>query len=124
MVVEPVVLQTVAPSRIAGTAFGLALFLAITAHLAARNVLGDVPIRNAFVVGPIPAVVAVVAVAFDVTPALSVPLAVLLDGVAIKLLYGRDLRLTAFVLLVHVVVSILLAVVLFGTVLLFLSAPG
>lgn len=123
MVVSPVVLQSVTPTQIAGTVAGLALFLSLTAHLAARNVLGDVPIRRAFVVGPVPAVIAVVFVAFEVPAFVTVPVALAADATVLKFVYGRDLRVTAFVLLIHVVVSILLAVVLFGTVLLVLSAP-
>jgi hypothetical protein len=108
---------------IAGTFAAFALFLSVTAHIAARNVLGDVPIRNAFGVGPLPAGVAFVFTALEWPSFVAVVLAVALDAVAIKLLYKREARLTAYVTVIHVVVSIILGVIVFGVWTLALSAP-
>jgi len=47
-------LQTVTPVSVLGTIVLFALFLSVTAHLAARNVLGDVDPRRALYVGPLP----------------------------------------------------------------------
>jgi hypothetical protein len=112
------------PLAVAGTFASLALFLSITAHIAARNVLGDVPVKYALVVGPIPAAVAVVFTAFELNSFVAIFLAVALDGVAVKYLYGQSNRLSAYVTFVHVVVSIILGAVLFGLLLLLSSAPG
>jgi hypothetical protein len=123
----PVPLQTVgaaSPLAVAGTAALFALFLSLTAHLAARNVLGDVPVRNAFLVGPLPAAIAVVAAALELPsiPALLVALAV--DAVLIRYVYDVDRRLTAGVTAIHAVVSIILGSIVFSLYALVLSAPG
>jgi hypothetical protein len=112
------------PLAIAGTVGLFALFLSITAHIAARNVLGDVEVKKAFVVGPLPAAIAVVSAALGLNPFLAIAVAIAVDATAISLLYGRSRRLTAYVTAIHVVVSILLGTVLFGLVFLLGSAPG
>lgn len=112
------------PVAIAGTAGLLALFLSITAHIAARNVLGDVEVKKAFIVGPLPAAIAVVSAALGVNPFLAIFVALVVDAVAISLLYGRSYRLTAYVTGIHVVVSIILGSVLFALVFLLGTAPG
>ena len=116
------------PLAIAGTFASFAVFLSITAHIAARNVLGDVPVRNAFVVGPIPAAISVLVATFaaDSTPVLFAGLvaALVLDGVAIHLLYGESRKLSAYVTLIHFVVSVILGTVIFGILALATSAPG
>jgi hypothetical protein len=116
------------PLAIAGTFASFALFLSVTAHIAARNVLGDVPVRDAFVVGPIPAGVSVLAAAFarNSQPVLLAALvaAIVLDGVAIHLLYGESRKLSAYVTLIHFVVSVILGTVIFGVLALATSAPG
>lgn len=112
------------PLAIAGTVGLFALFLSITAHIAARNVLGDVEVKKAFVVGPLPAAIAVVSTALGLNPFLAIAVAIVVDATAISLLYGRSRRLTAYVTAIHVVVSILLGTVLFGLVFILASAPG
>jgi hypothetical protein len=112
------------PLAIAGTVGLFALFLSITAHIAARNVLGDVAVRKAFVVGPAPATIGVLAAAFGVNSFLALGVAVLVDGLLIGYLYGQDRRLTAYITFIHVVVSIILGTVVFGLYVLALSAPG
>jgi hypothetical protein len=69
-------------------------------------------------------VIAVVFVAFELPAFVTIPVALTADATALKLVYGSDRRVTAFLLLIHVVVSILLALVVFGTILLIFSAPG
>ncbi|QCJ46952.1 hypothetical protein [Haloprofundus sp. MHR1] len=112
------------PVAIAGTAGLFALFLSATAHIAARNVLGDVAVRNAFGVGPLPAGVAVLSTAFDVSAALALPVALALDAAAVKYLYDRSWRLTAYIVVIHVVVSIILGALVFSLLALWQSAPG
>lgn len=119
----PVPLQTT-PIAVAGTIGLLAVFLTLTAHIAARNVLGDVPVRKALLVGPGPALISVVTPAYGVPAFVSVPLAILVDGALIKHAYDRDPRLTAYVTFIHIVVTIILGAVLFSLLALLASRPG
>ncbi|WP_129114250.1 DUF7473 family protein [Halegenticoccus tardaugens] len=122
----PVGLQTEAvgsPLAIAGT-FGLfALFLTLTAHIAARNVLGDVEVKKAFAVGPVPAAVGVAFTALGVNSLLSIAVALVADAGMIRYLYGRSLSLTAYVTFIHAVVTVILGTVLFGLFFLASTAP-
>lgn len=118
-------LQTSAgPVAVAGTFLSLALFLSVTAHVAARNVLGDVPARLALTVGPGPAAVAVVGAALSVPAAATVPLAVALDALLVRRAYGLGRRLLAFVTLIHAVVSVILGAILVAGFFLLRTAPA
>ncbi|MFB6305343.1 MAG: hypothetical protein ABEH47_09260, partial [Haloferacaceae archaeon] len=108
----------------AGTFASLALFLSVTAHIAARNVLGDVPVRNAFVVGPVPAAVAVAFTALDWPSAVAIAVALAADGLLIDRLYRTEPKLSLYVTFIHVVVSIILGVVVVAGYILLQSAPG
>ena len=116
------------PLAVAGTFASFAVFLSITAHIAARNVLGDVPVRNAFVVGPVPATVSVVVATFAAgnSPLIfaGVATAIVLDGVAIRALYDESTRLAAYITFIHFVVSVILGTIVFGVWALSISAPG
>jgi hypothetical protein len=116
------------PLAVAGTFASFAIFLSITAHIAARNVLGDVPVRNAFVVGPVPAAVSVLVATFAADNSavifLGVVTAILLDGVAIRALYEESTRLSAYITFIHFVVSVILGTIVFGLWALAISAPG
>jgi len=114
----------VGPLAVAGTLGLFALFLSATAFVAARNVLGDVPAVRALGVGPLPATVAVLSVAFELPTAPAIGLAVLLDGLAIHVLYGGEPRTSAYITFIHVVVTILAGTVLLGVALLVGSRPG
>lgn len=124
---------------VAGTFASLALFLSLTAFVAARNVLGDdeeepsaahrtpsggASARKSLVVGPVPAAVAVVFTTYGLNPFVGVALAVALDAAAIKLLYGRSNGLTAYVTFVHFVVTVILGAVLFAALTLLSTAPA
>ena len=122
-----VVLQSVpagSASQVAGTLALLALFFTVTAHLAARNVIGDVEVKKAFVIGPIFAAIGFVFPTFQLPIWVGVVLALAADFAVFKLLYGQETRLAAYITLIHVVVSIILGVVLFGLLALAGSAPG
>ena len=116
------------PLAVAGTFASFALFLSITAHIAARNVLGDVPVRNAFVVGPVPAAVSVLVATFaaDNSAVIFAGLAaaILLDWAAIRALYDESTRLAAYITFIHFVVSVILGTIVFGIWALAISAPG
>ncbi|MFD1685369.1 DUF7473 family protein [Halobellus litoreus] len=115
------------PLAIAGTFASFAVFLSITAHIAARNVLGDVPVRNAFLVGPVPAAISILIATFaENDPVLfgGLFVALALDGVAIAYVYGESRKLSAYITLIHFVVSVILGTILFGIWALATSAPG
>jgi hypothetical protein len=120
----PLQVGSATPLAVAGTAALFALFLSVTAHLAARNVLGDVPIRKAFVVAPLPAAIAVVAAALELPSIPAVVVAVAVDATLVRFVYGLDRRLTAGVTVVHAVVSVILGSIIFSLYVLVLSAPG
>jgi hypothetical protein len=122
-----VVLQSVpsgSPAQVAGTFALLALFFTITAHIAARNVLGDVEIKRAFAVGPVIPAISFVFVALSWPPALALPLALGADFGLFRYVYGRPTKLSAYLTLIHVVVSIILGAIVFGLLALIQSAPG
>jgi hypothetical protein len=116
------------PLAVAGTFASFAIFLSITAHIAARNVLGDVPVRNAIVVGPVPAAVSILVATFAADNSavifVGVVTAILLDGVAIRALYDESTRLSAYITFIHFVVSVILGTIVFGLWALAISAPG
>ena len=114
---------TAGPVAALVTAGSLAAYLSLTAHIAARNVLGDVKLRNAFGVGPVPAAIAALPEVVGLSPLLTVALALLADGALFAHLYGQRPRLAAYVTLIHAVVSVILGVVLFGLLALVRSAP-
>ncbi|MFW5917207.1 MAG: DUF7473 family protein [Halorubrum sp.] len=118
------ILQTVTPVSVLGTIVALALFLSLTAHLAARNVLGDVDPRRALYVGPLPAIIGVVGGAFSVPEALLVPVALVVDGVMFAWSYDRPRRLVIGMTVIHAVITTLLGIVLLGITVLFASMPG
>ncbi|GAB7009699.1 DUF7473 family protein [Halorubrum trueperi] len=118
------ILQTVTPISVAGTTVLFALFLSLTAHLAARNVLGDVDPRRALYVGPLPAVVGVVGGAFAVSEAVLVPAALLVDGVMFAWSYDQPRRLVIGMTVIHAVITTLLGIVVLGTAVLLASMPG
>jgi len=111
------------PAAVLGTVVLFALYLSLTAHLAARNVLGDVPARRALYVGPLPAAVGVVGTALSLPALLTLPAALAVDAAAVHRVYGREPRLSASVTLIHFVVSVLLGIVLVGIAVLWASRP-
>ncbi|TKX76035.1 hypothetical protein EXE46_00515 [Halorubrum sp. GN11_10-6_MGM] len=117
-------LQTVTPVSVLGTTVLLALFLSITAHVAARNVLGDVDPRRALYVGPLPAVISVVGNAFDLSGALILLAALLIDGTMFWWSYEQPRRVVAVMTLIHAVVTTLLSGLLLLISVLLASMPG
>lgn len=110
------------PQAVVGTFLVATGFYALTAHLAARYVLGDVPILPAVGVGVVLAVVALLLRSVGPAPVIAVSLAA--DVVAIKQFYRLDWRPTALVALAHYTVSAILGITLFNLVRLLATAPG
>jgi hypothetical protein len=109
---------------VVGTFLLFSLFLSLTAFIAARNVLGDVPWRRYLLVGPPVAAIAFLGTAFDLNPVLVVLAALLVDAGLLVRLHDVRPRLQAAIVFVHMVVTVLLGVVLGGLVLLLGTAPG
>lgn len=122
--VFPVLQAAPSPLAIGGTVGLLALFFALTAHLAARNVLGDVEPVTALGVGIVPAIISVGTQLLSVPGGIGVAIALLADGVVIHSLYGQPRRTSIYITAIHVVITVILGVVLIGSLILFMSVPG
>jgi hypothetical protein len=109
------------PLAVVGTFLLATAFYALTAHIAARYVLGSVPIRPAAGVGVVLAGVALVLRSFGPATVIAVSLAA--DVAAINRLYGVDWRPTLLVAVVHYTVSALLGLTLFNLLRLLATAP-
>lgn len=120
----PLQSSVASPVAVAGTFASFAFFLSVTAHIAARNVLGDVEVRRAFLVGPVPAAIAVVFATLEWTPHLGILIAVAADAVLVKYAYGRGRRLTAYITFIHAVVSVILGSILVAGFLVLRTAPA
>ncbi len=110
------------PTAFVGTFLVTAVVYALTLHVAARYVLGDVDAKRA-----VPAGVVLAAVAFAGQrnqPAVVLGASLLVDYVAIKLLYDRSHKLTALITAAHATVTIILGVTLLNLVALLSTAPG
>jgi len=113
----------VSPVSVLGLLVGFTLVLSLTAHLAARNVLGDVPIRNAVLVGPAPAAVSVVVAALELPSIPGLVAALVLDGALFSYVYDQRARTAAYITLIHFTVTVILGVIVFGLLALISSAP-
>ncbi|MFB6220649.1 MAG: hypothetical protein ABEH90_04350 [Halolamina sp.] len=110
-------------AAVLGTYLLFAAFLSVTAFIAARNVLGDVPWRRYAVVGPPLAAIAFLAATFEVNSFLALAAALLADAGMVARLHDVGPRLVAAITLIHAVVSVLLGAVLFGLVVILGTAP-
>ena len=104
-----------------GTFLVTVVFYAATAHIAARYVLGDVPIARALAVGVVPAVVSFLLQQYG--PGVSILLAAGADLVAIRTIYRLKYRTAAIVALVHYTVAAILGITIYNLVALLSTAP-
>lgn len=109
------------PLAVLGTFLLATGFYALTAHVAARYVLGSVPVGPAVGVGVVLAIVALVLRSLGPAPVIAASLTA--DVAAIRALYGLDWRPTAAVAVVHYTVSAILGITLFNLVRLLGTAP-
>jgi hypothetical protein len=105
----------------AGTFLLAAGVYSLTAHIAARNVLGDVPVKRALLVGPVPAAISLLLQQYGL---LAFLLALAIDFVLIRYVYRLKLRTTALVTAIHLVVSVLVLFVVLSAYRLAGTAPG
>jgi hypothetical protein len=125
LVSTPVVVQTApSPLSVIGTVGLLAVFLAVTAHLAARSVLGDVSPSKALGVGLGPALVSVVTQLVSAPGGIGVIIALAVDGIAIHLLYDQPRRTSVYITAVHTIISVILGTVVIGGLILVATLPG
>lgn len=110
------------PLQYLGTVVVTALFFSLTAHLAARYVLGDVPASRALAVGTSLAVVVVALVRFP--PVVIIPLAIATDLLAFHLVYRLTYRTAALVTVAHYTVTVLLTFVVTQGLRILSTAPG
>ena len=104
-----------------GTFVLAAAVYSLTAHIAARNVLGDVPPKRALLVGPVPAAISLLLQQYG---PLAFLLAIATEFVLIRYVYRLKIRTTALVTFVHLVVSILVLFVVLSAYRLAGTAPG
>ena len=97
-------------------------FYALTAHVAARFVLGTVPVTGAVRVGAVAAAATTVLQSLD--PAPLIGLALIADAGAIHVVYRRRPARTAAVTAVHFAVSAILGITIYNLVRLIGTAPG
>ena len=100
----------------------LSVLYAVTAHLAARNVLGDVPVKRAALVGPVPAAIVLLLQQYHLLVVLA--LALIGDGLAIRTVYRINHRTAALVTVIHFTITVLLGLLLFSLFSLLATAPG
>lgn len=110
------------PSAVLGTFLLAAIFYALTAHVAARYVLGQAPVAPAIGVGV--TLAAVVLLLGEAGPATVIGVSLAVDVAAIRLLYRLAWRQTGLVALVHYTVAAILGITLFNLARLLATAPG
>lgn len=113
--------QAGTPAQFVGTFLLTAVFFSLTAHIAARYVLGDVPPVRALAVG-IPLAVVVVALV-RLPPLVIILLAFGVDLLAFHLVYRLAYRTATFVAVAHYTVTLLLGLVITYTLQILSTAP-
>ncbi|MDX1747395.1 MAG: hypothetical protein R3324_15775 [Halobacteriales archaeon] len=110
------------PEAFVGTFLLATAFYAVTAHIAARYVLGDVPFVRAARVGPVPALVGLALQQWG--PAVVIAVSVVVDYVAIRYSYRLSLKMAGAVSLIHYTVSAIAGITVFNLVRLLGTMPG
>jgi hypothetical protein len=106
---------------LAGTFLLVALGFCVTLHIAARYVLGDVPIVNALA-GVVPAAI-VFALTLAGQPIPAAIVALVADVIVIQSVYGISYRWAGLITVIHFTVSIIIAFTLRNVLLLLGTAP-
>jgi len=107
--------------QLVGTFVVSVLFFSLTAHVAARYVLGDVPIRRALLVGLVPALTTTVLIRYP--PIVIIALTVVCDFLAIQTVYRLAYRTTALVTGAHFTLTVLTSLVVAYALAIFSTAP-
>ena len=104
-----------------GTFLLAVLFYGVTAHVAARYVLGDVPVVRAFAVGVVPAAISFALQAYG--PAVVILVSASAAFFAIRAVYRLKYKTAGVVALAHYTVSALAGITIFNLVRLLGTAP-
>jgi len=109
------------PVAVLGTFLAAVAFYSLTAHIAARYVLGDVRARRALLVGTVPAVLSVLLQRYG--PAVTIATTLLADFFAIRGAYRLGNRVAGMVALAHYTVTVILGITLYNLIALLGTAP-
>ncbi|MFC7155928.1 hypothetical protein ACFQPA_10725 [Halomarina halobia] len=109
------------PLALVGTFVLLSLLFALTAHVAARYVLGDVPYSRALFVGPVPAAVTLLLQQYPTWAMILV--GVIGDFLAIRFVYRVRAAVGALVTVVHYAVTVILSLIVFFLIVTLSTAP-
>lgn len=85
-------------------------FYAVTLHLAALYVIGDVPHQRAAMVAPVPAIVSLLLQRYG--PAVVIPVTFAGDLIAISLVYRLEARSALFLAVFHFTIAVILGLAL------------
>lgn len=123
MALTPVQLDpsTGGPLAFVGTLLVLAVLYGTTLHVAARYVLGDVPLKRAFAVGVVLAVASLLLQRYG--PAVAIVATLAVDAFAISAIYRLSWRSTTLVAVVHYTVTVIAGITLVNALALIQSAP-
>ncbi|MFC6837125.1 DUF7473 family protein [Halomarina ordinaria] len=121
-VLQDVVPTAGGPLAVLGTFVVLTLLFALTAHIAARYVLGDVPYSRALLVGPVPAGVTLLLQQYPTWAMILVGLVG--DFLAIRLVYRVRAKLGTLITVVHYAVTVILSLTVTNLLFILSSAPG
>jgi len=113
--------STGGPLAFFGTFLVFAVLYGLTLHVAARYVLGDVPLKRAFAVGAALAVASLLLQRYG--PAVSIVATLALDAFLISAIYRLSWRSTALVAVVHYTVTVIAGVTLVNVLALLSTAP-
>ena len=105
-----------------GTFLLATAFYGITLHIAARYVLGDVPVKRAFTVAPLLAIVSLLLQQWG--PLVVVPFTLAVAYTAIFVVYEQGHKLTLLISVIYYTVAVILGVLIANLVTLFGTAPA
>ncbi|MFC4247820.1 hypothetical protein ACFOZ7_12790 [Natribaculum luteum] len=109
------------PIAYLGTFLVSTLFYGVTLHIAARYVLGDVGVRQAFTVAPALGLVSILLQQWG--PVVVIPVTFAVAYVAIRVVYDLSYRITLLVTVVYYTVAVLVGLTIFNFVRLLGTAP-
>ncbi|MFC7239573.1 hypothetical protein ACFQS4_15505 [Saliphagus sp. GCM10025317] len=110
------------PLAYLGTFLLATVFYGVTLHIAARYVLGTVPVKRAFTIGPVLALVSVVLQRWG--PLVVVPFMVAVAYTAILIVYDLDYKLAALVAVAYYTVAVIVGFTILNLWLLLGTAPA
>ena len=109
------------PIAYLGTFLLATLFYAVTLHIAARYVLGDVRLRRAFTVAPL---LGVFSLALQrAGPAITAAVTIAVAYTAIHVVYDLSHKLTVLVAVIYYTVALLVGITIYNLVVLIGGAP-